>query len=140
MNGNSPRKAPGDEKFIICNADEGEPGTFKDRLILEGDPHKLIEGMIIAGYAVGATQGYIYIRGEYALSIERMEKAIADARALGLLGTNIFDKAFQLRHRGHEGCRRLRVRRGDGPHRVPRRTQGPSKKQAALPGRRRSLG
>ena len=90
------RKAPGEEKFIICNADEGEPGTFKDRLILEGDPHKLLEGMLIAGYAVGATRGFIYIRGEYALSIERTEKAIADARSLGLLGNGIFDKPFSF--------------------------------------------
>jgi NADH:ubiquinone oxidoreductase subunit F (NADH-binding)/(2Fe-2S) ferredoxin len=88
------RKAPGKEKFIICNADEGEPGTFKDRLILEGDPHKLLEGMIIAGYAVGATQGFIYIRGEYTLSIQRIEKAIADARSLGLLGNKIFESPF----------------------------------------------
>jgi NADH-quinone oxidoreductase subunit F len=93
------RKAPGDEKYIVCNADEGEPGTFKDRLILEGDPHRLLEGMIIAGYAVGASKGYIYIRGEYALSIERMEKAIADATALGILGSNIFEKgvAFEVK-------------------------------------------
>ncbi|OPY71086.1 MAG: NADP-reducing hydrogenase subunit HndC [Syntrophorhabdaceae bacterium PtaU1.Bin034] len=88
------RKVPGDEKYIICNADEGEPGTFKDRLILEGDPHKLLEGMIIAAYAIGATQGFIYIRGEYTLSIERTEKAIADARSFGLLGNTIFDKPF----------------------------------------------
>jgi NADH:ubiquinone oxidoreductase subunit F (NADH-binding) len=87
---------PGNEKYIVCNADEGEPGTFKDRLILEGDPHKLIEGMIIAGYAVGASRGFIYIRGEYALSIERTEKAIADAKALGLLGNAIFDKPFSF--------------------------------------------
>jgi NADH-quinone oxidoreductase subunit F len=90
------RKAPGEEKYIVCNADEGEPGTFKDRLILEGDPHKLLEGMIIAGYAVGANKGYIYIRGEYALSIERMEKAISDASALGILGNNIFEKGFSF--------------------------------------------
>lgn len=90
------RKAPGDQKYLVCNADEGEPGTFKDRLILEGDPHKLIEGMIIAGYAIGATQGYIYIRGEYTLSIERTEKAIADARSIGLLGNNIFEKPFSF--------------------------------------------
>lgn len=90
------RQVPGDEKYIVCNADEGEPGTFKDRLILEGDPHKLIEGMIIAGYAVGASRGFIYIRGEYALSIERTEKAIADAKALGLLGSAIFDKPFSF--------------------------------------------
>lgn len=90
------RRAPGDEKFIICNADEGEPGTFKDRLILEGDPHRLVEGMIIAGYGVGATRGFVYIRGEYALSIERTEKAIADAKSFGFLGSNIFDKPFSF--------------------------------------------
>lgn len=80
-----------DQKYVICNADEGEPGTFKDRLIMEGDPHKVLEAMAICGYAIGATQGYIYIRGEYKLSIERMRKAIADARRLGLLGDNLFD-------------------------------------------------
>ncbi len=90
------RKAKGDIKYIICNADEGEPGTFKDRLILEGDPHKLIEGMLIAGYAVGASKGFVYIRGEYALSIERLEKALADARAYGLLGMNVLDSAFSF--------------------------------------------
>lgn len=90
------RRAPGDEKFIICNADEGEPGTFKDRLILEGDPHKLLEGMIIAGYAVGATQGFIYVRGEYTLSIQRIEKAIAAARSLGLLGNRILESSFSF--------------------------------------------
>ncbi|MBA4417593.1 MAG: NADH-quinone oxidoreductase subunit NuoF [Syntrophus sp. (in: bacteria)] len=83
-------------KYIVCNADEGEPGTFKDRLILEGDPHKLIESMIIGGYATGATKGFVYIRGEYELSIERLEKAIADARSYGLLGTNIFDSGFDF--------------------------------------------
>jgi hypothetical protein len=67
-------------KFIICNGDEGEPGTFKDRLIMEGDPHKLIEGMIIAGYAVGANKGFIYIRGEYTLSIKKLASLM-----LGLL-------------------------------------------------------
>jgi len=81
--------APGEEKYLICNADEGEPGTFKDRLILEGDPHRLIEGMIIAGYAIGAKKGYIYIRGEYALSIARMQTAIDQAYAENLLGKNI---------------------------------------------------
>ena len=90
------RKAPGDQKYIICNADEGEPGTFKDRLILEGDPHKLIEGMMIAGYAIGATKGFIYIRGEYSLSIERLEKAIAQARQYGLLGDNILESGFSF--------------------------------------------
>ena len=90
------RRVPGNEKYIICNADEGEPGTFKDRLIMEGDPHKLLEGMIIAGYAVGAAQGFVYVRGEYALSIQRIEKAIADARSLGLLGNNILESSFSF--------------------------------------------
>ncbi|MCL6581849.1 MAG: hypothetical protein K6U08_09640, partial [Firmicutes bacterium] len=75
-------------------ADEGEPGTFKDRLILEGDPHALLEGMAIAGYAVGARKGYVYIRGEYGLSIQRLERAILQARELGLLGENIFGSGF----------------------------------------------
>ena len=90
------RRAPGDIKYIICNADEGEPGTFKDRLILEGDPHKLIEGMLLAGYAVGASKGFVYIRGEYALSIERVEKAISQAREYGLLGVNILESTFSF--------------------------------------------
>ena len=83
-------------KYVICNADEGEPGTFKDRLIMEGDPHKVLEGMALCGYAIGATQGYVYIRGEYALSIERMQHAIDNARAYGLLGKNIFWRGFRF--------------------------------------------
>jgi NADH-quinone oxidoreductase subunit F len=90
------RKAPGEEKFIICNADEGEPGTFKDRLILEGDPHKLIEAMEIAGYAIGAAKGYIYIRGEYDLSIRRVQKAMDQARQYNLLGKNILETNFSF--------------------------------------------
>ena len=89
-------RAEADQKYIICNADEGEPGTFKDRLILEGDPHKVIEGMVIMGYAVGATRGYIYIRGEYYVSIDRIERAINQARWLGLLGTNLFGSGFDF--------------------------------------------
>ncbi len=90
------RKAEGDEKYVICNADEGEPGTYKDRLILEGDPHKLLEAMIIAGYAVGAKKGYIYIRGEYELSIERINRAIEDAREMNLLGKNILETGLDF--------------------------------------------
>jgi NADP-reducing hydrogenase subunit HndC len=85
-----------DQKYIICNADEGEPGTFKDRLILEGDPHSIIEAMAIAGYAVGADQGIVYIRGEYHLSIERLQRAAARARELGLLGKDIFGTGFNF--------------------------------------------
>jgi NADH:ubiquinone oxidoreductase subunit F (NADH-binding)/(2Fe-2S) ferredoxin len=88
--------APGNTKFVVCNADEGEPGNFKDRLILEGDPHAVIEGMTIAAYAVGAHQGYIYIRGEYHQSVAHTEKAISDARAMGLLGKNIFGSGFDF--------------------------------------------
>ncbi len=89
-------KASGDQKYVLCNADEGEPGTFKDRLIMEGDPHSLIEGMIIAGYAVGATKGYIYIRGEYYGSIDTIRKAIEDAYEYGFLGENILGSGFSF--------------------------------------------
>jgi NADH-quinone oxidoreductase subunit F len=88
--------AKNEQVYIICNADEGEPGTFKDRLILEGDPHRLIEGMMIAGYAVGANKGYVYVRGEYALSIERMQTAIDAARKAGLLGERILESEFSF--------------------------------------------
>ncbi len=89
-----PLKAP--EKYVICNADEGEPGTFKDRYIMEGNPHRLIEGIIIAGYAVGACRGYIYVRGEYALSIHRLQKAVEQARERGFLGKNILGASFDF--------------------------------------------
>ena len=83
-------------KYVICNADEGEPGTFKDRLIMEGDPHKIIEAMVLAGYAVEAELGYIYVRGEYKLSIERLQKAIKQAKEMGLLGEKIFGSNFDF--------------------------------------------
>lgn len=84
------------QKYIICNADEGDPGAFMDRSVLEGDPHKLIEGMAIAGYAIGANKGYIYCRAEYPLAIKRLKKAINDARDLGLLGDNILESGFDF--------------------------------------------
>lgn len=90
------RQATGKEKYLICNADEGEPGTFKDRLILEGDPHLIIEGMAIAAYAVGAKEGIIYIRGEYDLSIKRMSLAIKQARENGLLGSKVLGSEFSF--------------------------------------------
>ncbi|MGE5550330.1 MAG: NADH-quinone oxidoreductase subunit NuoF [Bacteroidota bacterium] len=89
-------KAEADQKYIVCNADEGEPGTFKDRLILEGDPHSILEAMAIAGYAVGASRGFIYIRGEYRQSIDRMRHAIELARQYGLLGEGIFGAKFSF--------------------------------------------
>ncbi|WP_407536167.1 NADH-ubiquinone oxidoreductase-F iron-sulfur binding region domain-containing protein [Cetobacterium somerae] len=85
-----------DQKYVVCNADEGDPGAFMDRSILEGDPHSVIEGMIIAGYAIGATKGLVYIRAEYPLAIERLRKAIETARKNGILGEEIFGTDFQF--------------------------------------------
>ncbi len=85
-----------DIKYFIINADEGEPGTFKDRLIMEGDPHHLLEGILISSYAIGASKAYIYIRGEYTLSIERLQKAIKQAKEYGLLGENILGSGYNL--------------------------------------------
>ncbi|TKJ32665.1 MAG: NADH-quinone oxidoreductase subunit F [Planctomycetes bacterium B3_Pla] len=92
----SARKAPGDVKYVICNADEGDPGAFMDRSIIEADPHSVIEGMAIGGYAVGSSDGYVYIRIEYPLAIERLTTAINQARKYGLLGENIFDSGFDF--------------------------------------------
>jgi NADP-reducing hydrogenase subunit HndC len=93
-----------EKKYVICNADESEPGTFKDRLVLEGDPHAIIEAMMIAAYAVGANEGFVYIRGEYGLAISRMAKAIEQARAYGLLGENIFGTNFSFDLHIHAGA------------------------------------
>jgi len=98
------RNASGEPKYIVCNADEGEPGTFKDRILLEETPHLIIEGLILAGYAVGATQGYIYIRGEFAESIKRMGEALAEARQEGYLGGNILGKDFSFDIEIHQGA------------------------------------
>jgi NADH:ubiquinone oxidoreductase subunit F (NADH-binding) len=85
-----------DQKYMVCNADEGDPGAFMDRAVMEGDPHRVLEGLAIAAYAIGASKAYIYTRAEYPLAIERMNAAIADAKAYGLLGANIFDSGFSL--------------------------------------------
>jgi NADH:ubiquinone oxidoreductase subunit F (NADH-binding)/(2Fe-2S) ferredoxin len=89
-------KQQSDTKYIICNADEGDPGAYMDRSVLEGDPHSVLEGMAIAGYAIGAQKGYIYIRAEYPLAVKRLEIAIKQARAAGLLGKNIFGTNFSF--------------------------------------------
>ncbi|MBM3130883.1 MAG: NADP oxidoreductase [Chloroflexi bacterium] len=94
----------GGVKYVLCNADESEPGTFKDRLIIEGDPHSVIEGMLISGYAIGAREGYIYLRGEYVQARERLEKAIAQAHAFGLLGEKIFGSDFSFEIHIHSGA------------------------------------
>jgi NADH:ubiquinone oxidoreductase subunit F (NADH-binding)/(2Fe-2S) ferredoxin len=101
------RRAQGDIKYVVCNADEGSPGSYMDRSVLEGDPHAIIEGMIIGSYAIGARQGYLYIRSEYPLAITIVEHAIAEAKKYGLLGDNIFGS-------GHSFD--LSVRRGAGAY------------------------
>lgn len=85
-----------DDKYVICNADEGDPGAFMDRSILEGDPHSVLEAMAIAGYAIGANYGYIYIRAEYPLAVERLEKALQQTREIGILGENILGTSFSF--------------------------------------------
>ena len=90
----APNKAP--QKYVVCNADEGDPGAFMDRSVLEGDPHCIIEAMAICGYAVGATQGYVYVRAEYPIAVRRLAIAIAQAREYGLLGKNIFGSGFDF--------------------------------------------
>ncbi|WP_432662255.1 NADH-quinone oxidoreductase subunit NuoF [Wukongibacter baidiensis] len=104
---NAARKSPGETKYIVCNADEGDPGAFMDRSILEGDPHSLIEGMIIGGYAIGAKQGVIYVRAEYPLAIVRLEIAIKQAREKGFLGKDILGEEgfdFDLRIKAGAGA------------------------------------
>lgn len=90
-------KSQGDHKFVVCNADEGDPGAFMNRSVLESDPHRVLEGMAIAGYAVGATQGFIYVRGEYPLAIERLQIALKQATRLGVLGSHVFGSPFDFR-------------------------------------------
>ena len=91
------RKAKGDQKYILCNADEGDPGAYMDRSILEGDPHSVIEGMIIGAYAIGANEGFIYVRDEYPLAIQKLKIAIRQAEEAGILGDNIMGSGFSLR-------------------------------------------
>ena len=90
------REAQGDVKYVCCNADEGDPGAFMDRSVLEGDPHTVLEAMTIAGYAIGAQEGYIYVRAEYPIAVERLNIAIEQARKFGLLGKNILDSGFDF--------------------------------------------
>jgi NADH-quinone oxidoreductase subunit F len=99
------REAPGSPKYVICNGDEGDPGAFMDRAIMEGNPHAVIEGMIIGAYAIGSSQGYIYVRNEYPLSVERLRLAIEQAEELGLLGQNILGSSHSFD---------IRINRGGG--------------------------
>jgi NADH:ubiquinone oxidoreductase subunit F (NADH-binding)/NADH:ubiquinone oxidoreductase subunit E len=97
-------QAAGDSKYVVANADESEPGTFKDRLIMEGDPHLLLEGMAIAGYAIGAHEGYIYIRGEYPQAAARLQLAIKEAESAGVLGDRVLGHAFSFHIHVHAGA------------------------------------
>ncbi|GAG10210.1 unnamed protein product, partial [marine sediment metagenome] len=99
------REAKGRPKYVICNGDEGDPGAFMDRAIMEGNPHAVIEGMIIGAYAIGSSQGYIYVRNEYPLSVDRLRGAIGQARELGLLGKKILGSSFSFD---------IRINRGGG--------------------------
>ncbi len=92
----SAKNSAGDEKYIVCNADEGDPGAFMDRAVLEGDPHRVLEGMMISGIAVGANMGIIYVRAEYPLAVKRLDLAIEEMRNKGILGENIFDSGFNF--------------------------------------------
>jgi bidirectional [NiFe] hydrogenase diaphorase subunit len=90
-------KMPSGQKYVVCNGDEGDPGAFMDRSVLESDPHRVLEGMAIAAYAVGASEGFIYVRAEYPLAIERLETAIKQAKKLGILGSQIFESSFDFK-------------------------------------------
>ena len=94
-----------DQKYVCCNADEGDPGAFMDRSVLEGDPHVVLEAMAIAGYAIGASQGYIYVRAEYPMSVSRLRHAIAEMENRNLLGDNILGTDF---------CFHMHINRGAG--------------------------
>jgi hypothetical protein len=133
-----PRSFPGD-KYVVCNSDEGEPGTFKDRDILRYNPHSVIEGMAIAAYAMGAARGYNYIHGEVWEIYERFEEALDEARAAGFLGTNLLGSGFQLRPLCASWLRRLHLRRGNRAARVDRRQKGAAAFQATFPGVLRPL-
>jgi NADH:ubiquinone oxidoreductase subunit F (NADH-binding)/(2Fe-2S) ferredoxin/ferredoxin len=98
------RNAPGDVKYIVCNADEGDPGAFMDRAVLEGDPHTVLEGMLIAAYAIGAQHGYVYVRAEYPIAVVHIKKAVADAKAMGLLGQKILGTDFNFEVKIKEGA------------------------------------
>ena len=129
------RNTPKGQRYIVCNADEGEPGTFKDRVLLNSFADRIFEGMLICGYATGATEGIVYLRGEYEYLRAQLETRLAELRAKRLLGAGILRRAWiRFRYRSLHGRRRLRLRRGNGAHRVARRQAGAPEGPAALPG------
>ena len=114
------RRAPGTKKYVICNGDEGDPGAFMDRAVLEADPFRVIEGLVIAAYAIGADEGFVYVRREYPIAVRHMRAAIRTAEARGILGAQHLRKPVQLHAARSRRRRRVRVRRRDGAHPVDR--------------------
>ena len=124
------REAAGDQKYVVCNADEGDPGAFMDRSVLEGDPHSVIEGMAIAAHTVGAQTGYIYVRAEYPLAVERLKIALAQAQRARPAGQEHPGHGLRFRPGNPHGLRGVRLRRRDGAVDLdrgqPRRAASPS--------------
>jgi NADH:ubiquinone oxidoreductase, NADH-binding (51 kD) subunit len=118
------RVQPAGKKYVVCNGDEGDPGAFMDRSVMEGNPHAVLEGMMICARAIGADEGYVYVRAEYPLAVARVRKAVQDAEAAGLLGDDIFGSGQSFRVQVMEGRGRLRLRRGDGPAGLHRGRRG----------------
>ena len=107
------RQSAGEQKYLICNADEGDPGAFMDRAVIESDPHRLVEGMAIAAYGIGASKAYVYIRAEYPLAIKRLKAAMAQAEANGLLGDEHPGQRLRPGSHHQDGGRGIRLRRRD---------------------------
>ena len=133
-------KAGGDIKYVVCNGDEGDPGAFMDRSVMEGDPHRVIEGMAIAAYAVGASKGFIYVRAEYPVAVARLTTAIREARRRGLLGNAHRRHHVQLRYRNSSRRGRICLRRRDRAAGFDRRTPRHAQASSALSGGQRPVG
>ncbi len=133
-------KAGGDQKFVICNADEGDPGAFMDRSVLESDPHRVLEGMAIAGYAVGATRASSTAAPSIRWRSSGCGMAIRQAESHGLLGMNIGDTHFDFKVEVRLGAGRLRLRRRDGPDRLHRGRARHAASTASVPGADRDCG
>ena len=126
--------------YLVINGDESEPATFKDHLLIERDPHQILEGVLISAYALQVSQAFIYLRGEFALGLERLQAALNEAYAHGAVGADIFGSGFSLDVVVHPGRRRLHLRRGDGAARVARgQARLPAHQAAVLPRRHRPL-
>ena len=135
------RNTPEGQRYIICNADEGEPGTFKDRVLLNSFADRIFEGMLICSYATGATEGIVYLRGEYEYLRAQLETRLSELRAKRLLGAGILRRArFRFRYRNQHGRRRLCLRRGNRAYRVAGRQAWTAESPAALPGDKRLQG